>query len=450
MASSSKDVKDDRKNLFQPAPTNLLQNFFSGITSDAPGSKQSSSTTVAKSQPAASSSSTSGTMLGEEARATSTQGRISPNLTTESAHDPTAKKRRSKREREAERDGMGLTSHAAGDLDSESDTDGDALDLTLKDIDITTTDDPDFGELAELIEKFQEDARFKDVLTKGLDMRQYAKDTEDELARCEREGINDLVEACEDIAELHEQLTDCDGILETMEQLLDKFRNDLSNINSEIKSLQDKSSSMSVRVKNRREIGTQVSQFIDQLYVSPELEKSITRAEVDEAYLAYVLALRNKLNFLKNDEQRGLPCCQESLLQVEKLRVKAAEKIRRFIAEEFRALRRGSSLEIAVVQKDRLLKYKNMMRFLGEHAPEDCTELSSQYTSILSDVLFNESKTYIEGLNKFYTPVGSRSALLGTLEGTFKSKMLAVFSFGQSYVVSLTASIFSSFFFTWS
>lgn len=51
--------------------------------------------------------------------------------------------------------------------------------------------------------------------------------------------------------DLHGQIKSCDEILETMENLLSIFQNDLGNISAEIQTLQTKSVSMSIQLKNR-------------------------------------------------------------------------------------------------------------------------------------------------------------------------------------------------------
>lgn len=50
------------------------------------------------------------------------------------------------------------------------------------------------------------------------------------------------------------QIRDCDDILVQMEGMLGRFQSDLGNISSEIRALQEQSSSMSVRLKNRRTV----------------------------------------------------------------------------------------------------------------------------------------------------------------------------------------------------
>lgn len=48
------------------------------------------------------------------------------------------------------------------------------------------------------------------------------------------------------------QIRNCDAILEVMESVLGGFQSDLSSISSEIKTLQEQSLSMSVRLRNRK------------------------------------------------------------------------------------------------------------------------------------------------------------------------------------------------------
>ena len=304
-------------------------------------------------------------------------------------------------------------------LGGEDDDDLGDIELNFDDLDITT-EDPDFGELAELIEKFQEDPRMKEVLLQGVDMRTYSLQVEQDLSQLEREGINDLIDASENIVELHEQMEECDSILATMEQLLEKFQNDLGNINTEIKILQDQSSSMSVRVKNRREIGSQVSEFIDQLYIPKELDMLITRGNIDDQYLESVSLLHEKLKFVLDDRRKNLRCCQDSLKQLERLRLKAIEKIKKFFHDEFRLLRKPQ-VDVNAIQSQTLLKYRFFMFFLRRHAIDVASELRDQYISTVSDIYLTNSKYYIAALTKLSTPVGSRSDLLGASEGSLKS-----------------------------
>jgi len=56
-----------------------------------------------------------------------------------------------------------------------------------------------------------------------------------------------------------------------MENLLSKFQVDLGSISSEIQILQDKSLSLSTRLKNRKEVKGELGNFLDELTISPQL-----------------------------------------------------------------------------------------------------------------------------------------------------------------------------------
>ena len=61
------------------------------------------------------------------------------------------------------------------------------------------------------------------------------------------------------------QISSCDAILATMEDMLGKFQSDLGNISSEIRALQEQSQSMSVRLRNRKAAESRLGTFLDNL-----------------------------------------------------------------------------------------------------------------------------------------------------------------------------------------
>ena len=82
------------------------------------------------------------------------------------------------------------------------------------------------------------------------------------------------------------QIETCDGILASMEEMLGKFQGDLGNISTEIRSLQEQSQNMSVKLKNRKAAEQRLGTFLDSLAISPSLVEGIVNREVDEDYQA--------------------------------------------------------------------------------------------------------------------------------------------------------------------
>ncbi|KAG0084192.1 Vacuolar protein sorting-associated protein 52, partial [Podila epicladia] len=104
------------------------------------------------------------------------------------------------------------------------------------------------------ISEFQEDEFVKQALAKGMDLREYAHYIESELDIVGQDHEDDYVHQSQAFVDLHGQIKSCDEILETMENLLSIFQTDLGNISAEIQTLQTKSVSMSIQLKNRMSV----------------------------------------------------------------------------------------------------------------------------------------------------------------------------------------------------
>ncbi len=78
------------------------------------------------------------------------------------------------------------------------------------------------------------------------------------------------------------QISSCDNILATMEDMLGKFQADLGNISTEIRALQEQSQTMSIKLKNRKGTEQKLSNFIESVAIPPALIDGILQTKVDE------------------------------------------------------------------------------------------------------------------------------------------------------------------------
>lgn len=69
-----------------------------------------------------------------------------------------------------------------------------------------------------------------------------------------------------------------------MEEMLGRFQGDLGNISTEIRSLQEQSQNMSVKLKNRKAAEQKLGTFLDSLAITGPLIDGIVQREVDEDY----------------------------------------------------------------------------------------------------------------------------------------------------------------------
>lgn len=148
--------------------------------------------------------------------------------------------------------------------------------------------------LIQLPHDFEDDI-LKEIFKSNIDLRQYSEQIEKELAETEDATIQDYLKESDNIMSLHNQMTECDNILEVnievffyfsfcnycfinnicylqkMENVLLTFQSDLGSVTNEILYLQKKSVEMSQQLVNRQAIRAPLSQFIEDIAVSEEL-----------------------------------------------------------------------------------------------------------------------------------------------------------------------------------
>lgn len=75
-----------------------------------------------------------------------------------------------------------------------------------------------------LISQQLEDKEIQEILKSGTDLRQYSQQIEKDLKAVENQSIEEYIKESQNIACLHNQIGDCDSILERMESMLTNFQ----------------------------------------------------------------------------------------------------------------------------------------------------------------------------------------------------------------------------------
>lgn len=79
-----------------------------------------------------------------------------------------------------------------------------------------------------------EDKEIQEILKSGTDLRQYSQQIEKDLKAVENQSIEEYIKESQNIACLHNQIGDCDNILERMESMLTNFQVRAMKIHSAI------------------------------------------------------------------------------------------------------------------------------------------------------------------------------------------------------------------------
>lgn len=64
----------------------------------------------------------------------------------------------------------------------------------------------------------------QEILTLGKDLREYSQEIEKDLVKVSNLSISSYLQESNNIAQLHNQINSCDGILENMENMLTNFQ----------------------------------------------------------------------------------------------------------------------------------------------------------------------------------------------------------------------------------
>lgn len=301
----------------------------------------------------------------------------------------------------------------------------------------------DFDELDDYLELFQQDGVIKEALSKGVDLRQYAQQIDQELRAAEAASVAQYVAKSEDIVELHDQVQACDNLLARMQEMLLGFQADLGGISDEIRHLQDESIGMNVQLKNRRATEQQLQVFLDQVALAPSLIKTIDDAEVNEAYLHALVSLSGKLDYAARAQATSasdgdgnnadevlspsqIAACKDVAAPLEKLRARAAARVREFLLAKVNDMKKPKT-NVQMVQQNTLLPMKYLVTFLYAHAPQVESEFRDVYAEAMSKTLVSVFRAYHVGLLKLHEEMASRSDLLAveehSLKGMFTSRV---------------------------
>eukprot|EP01018_Ginkgo_biloba_P025458 Gb_30516 [translate_table: standard] len=284
--------------------------------------------------------------------------------------------------------------------------------------DLTFGDNVDSDEISleglqQELEDCQSDEVVANILAKGTELREYTKGVEENVRQVELESIQDYINESDNLVSLHAQIRECDSILSEMESLLGGFQVEIGSISSEIKTLQEKSMGMGLKLKNRRVTELKLARFIEDIVVSPKMVDTIVDGEVNEEYVRTLQMLSKKLKFVEVDSMAKTSAALKDVEpELERLRQKAVSKGSEFIVQKLYALKKPKT-NIQILQQNVLLKYKYIVVFLKEHGKEVYNEVHSAYIDTMNKVLGAHFRAYIQALEKLQLDIATANDLIG-------------------------------------
>lgn len=89
---------------------------------------------------------------------------------------------------------------------------------------MASSEDKQVNSRGNLMSQQLEDREIQEILKSGTDLRKYSQQIESDLKSVENQSIEEYIKESQNIACLHNQIGDCDNILERMESMLTNFQ----------------------------------------------------------------------------------------------------------------------------------------------------------------------------------------------------------------------------------
>jgi len=99
---------------------------------------------------------------------------------------------------------------------------------------------------------------------------------------------------------MHKSIQACDDILNSVEANLTSFRNDLALVSADIESLQARSTSLNIRLDNRKAVEKDLAPIVEELSVSPEVVSKISEGHIDESWVQVLRDMDKRATAYKN------------------------------------------------------------------------------------------------------------------------------------------------------
>ncbi|PSR83693.1 Sac2 family-domain-containing protein [Coniella lustricola] len=226
--------------------------------------------------------------------------------------------------------------------------------------------------------------------------------------------------------ELHRSILACDNVLTSVETNLSSFRNDLAAVSADIESLQARSQALNVRLENRQALEKRLSPLIEELSVSPHVVSTIAEGHVDEAWVKALAEVdRRSEAYDKAMKASGQTKAMADLGPLlEKLRLKAIERIRDHLVAQIKALR-SPHINAQIIQQQNFLRFRDLYAFLHKRHAALADEICQAYRNTMRWYYLNQFTRYQKALDKIKLHVVDRNDVLGHEDTSRKATLLS-------------------------
>ncbi len=179
-----------------------------------------------------------------------------------------------------------------GEIVADNEDDGEDAEDTLESLDLAS--------LSRDLDTFHENEAVQEALARNVDLTAYSKTTDAELAELHESVVAHHFREVAGVAVLAGEMDKCGDMLFKMQQMLQVFQRNLSQVSAEMKRLQGSCEELETKLNNRAKVERRVRKFIERILVSPALKHTISTAPVKGAVFAKALVVVDeKITFIR-------------------------------------------------------------------------------------------------------------------------------------------------------
>ncbi|KAK3485859.1 Sac2 family-domain-containing protein [Neurospora hispaniola] len=225
--------------------------------------------------------------------------------------------------------------------------------------------------------------------------------------------------------DLHRSIRACDDILSSVESNLTNFRNDLAAVSADIESLQARSQALNVRLENRKAVEKGLGPLVDELSVSPLVITTIVEGHIDETWVKVLAEVdKRAMAHKKNAQQPQSKALADVGPLLEKLILKAIERIRDFLVAQIKAMR-SPHINAQIIQQQNFLRFKDLFAFLQKHQPTLAGEICQAYMNTMRWYYLNQFTRYKQSLDKLKLHIIDKNDAMGHEDTSRRTTVLS-------------------------
>ncbi|KXJ92344.1 Sac2 family-domain-containing protein [Microdochium bolleyi] len=241
-----------------------------------------------------------------------------------------------------------------------------------------------------------------------------------------RQTIEDYEQDKAKFDDLHRSIRACDDVLGSVEANLTSFRNDLAAVSADIETLQARSAALNVRLENRRAVEKALGPVVDEISVSPVVVSKIVDGPIDDTWVKVLSEVDRRAAAYEKagtatERSRGF---QDLGPLLEKLVLKAIERIRDYLVAQVKALR-SPNINAQILQQQNFLRFKDLFTFLHKHHATLAEEVCQAYLNTMRWYYQNQFSRYEGALKKIKLHVLDKTDVLGNEDTSRKGAIRA-------------------------